>query len=104
MIYFILIFSFLIFYFIINKKWYIENSQDLNLDKEFREKKHRKYEICSFCGKRLKHAKFGKTGDIMMCSVECRGKTTWYCEDCGEKYLNNTPSVPPENYIGDNYV
>ena len=77
-----------------------ETRQDLNLEKDFKEKKHLFYETCSVCGKKLKHARFGKTGDIMICSVECRGKTTWYCEDCGEKHLNNTPSVSPEDYIG----
>lgn len=80
----------------------VERTQELNLGKEFKEKKHLVYETCSMCGKRLKHARLGKTGDVMICSVECRGKTTWYCQVCGEKYINETKSTNPEDYIGEN--
>lgn len=95
-----LVFIFLIYYSVLNFKFYKETVQDLNLEKDFKEKKHRVYEICSVCGKKLKHARFWELGDVMMCSVECKGKTTWYCQDCGEKYLDNAPSVNPEDYVG----
>lgn len=32
-------------------------------------------------------------------ALECT-ETVENCEDCGEKHLNNTPSVNPEDYVG----
>ena len=88
--------------FIITQNCHIQKEQDLNLDKEFKTKEHFFYETCSICGKNLKHARFGKTGDIMHCTVECRGKTTWYCEKCAEEYLDKKGEYQsPFDYIGE---
>lgn len=76
---------------------YIEKQQDLNLEKEFKIKEYFFYETCSVCGKKLKHARFGKKGDVMRCIVECRGKTTWYCEECAREYLDTQElTIPSE--------
>lgn len=91
--------------FLLSKKIYIEKQQDLNLDKEFKVKKHFFYETCSICGKKLKHARFGRTGDVMYCTVECRGKTTWYCEKCKVEVLDKDVVYQnPLDYIGENNV
>ena len=97
---YIFIFVAIAFMILISRRsFYIEKVQELNIEKEFKTKRHRFYEKCSVCGKQLNHARVGKTGDVMICTVECRGKTTWYCEECGERYIDNAPSIPPEDYI-----
>lgn len=90
--------------FVIANKFsfHIEKQQDLNLDKEFKSKKHLFYEKCYVCGKKLKHARFGKEGDVMRCTVECRGKTTWYCEKCAEEHLDKKGEYQsPFDYEGE---
>lgn len=85
----IFLFCFLTIFITLNKfSFHIEKEQDLNLDKEFKTKEHFFYEKCSICGEKLKHARFGIKGDVMRCTVECKGKTTWYCKKCAEEYLD----------------
>lgn len=77
-----------------------ENQQDLNIDEEFKTTENLLYENCSVCGKILKHARFGAKGDAMRCSVECRGKTTWYCEECAKEHLDNRGEyINPDDYL-----
>lgn len=103
--YVFLILPIMLILFLLSQKIYIEKQQDLNLDKEFKTKKHFFYERCSICGKKLKHARFGKKGDVMRCTVECKGKTTWYCEKCAEEYLDKKGEYQsPFDYIGENNV
>lgn len=98
----ILVIILLIAFVIIKNSFYIQKEQDLTLDKEFKTKKHFFYETCSICGERLIHARFGKKGDVMRCSVECRGKTTWYCEKCAQEYLDKKGEyLSPFDYKGE---
>lgn len=77
-----------------------ESQQDLNLDEEFKTTENFAFETCSVCGKILKNARFGKEGDAMRCSVECRGGTTWYCEECAKEHLDNKGEcMKPEDYL-----
>ena len=100
--YLFLILLIMLIVFFLSKKIYIEKQQDLNLGKEFKTKKHFFYETCSICGKKLKHARFGKTGDVMFYTVECRGKTTWYCEECKIEVLDKQGEYQsPFDYKGE---
>ena len=77
-----------------------ENQQDLNLDEEFKSSENFAFETCSVCGRILKHARLGAKGDAMRCSVECRGETAWYCEECAKEHLDNRGEyMKPEDYL-----
>ena len=100
---YILVFSVIFLALVTTTKinFYTVEEQDLNLDKEFKTKKHFFYEKCSVCGKKLRHARSCKKGDNMYCTVECRGKTTWYCEKCNKERLDKIPNISPFDYIGE---